>query len=124
MENVSWNRLDFLVFEVPVNENDILDFDIALRHHTSFQHDYLYVNITFYAPDGEMRSADYDFKLKDADGNWLADGMGELWDIEIPIRQEMPFYQTGICKVRIENNYPRIETPGIIEIGLIVRKSD
>ena len=123
MANVSWNRFNILEFEVLVEKGDLLDFDILLRHHTDFPYDKLYVNITFYTPGGDMRSAEYDFKLKNENGKWLANGMGDLWDIELPIRKEMHFYEAGICKVRIENKYPKVNTPGIIEVGLLVKKS-
>ena len=123
MENVSWNRFDFQTFEVPVEQNDMLDFYLALRHHTNFPYKKLWVNITFYLPDGSMRSRDYDFMLKDEEGNWIAEGLGELWDIELPIRKEMLFNKAGICKVRIENKHSKYEMPGVIEVGLVVKKS-
>jgi gliding motility-associated lipoprotein GldH len=123
-DNVSWNRMNILKFEVPVTAGEELDFSLFLRHHTDFPYDKLYVNITFYSPEGDMRTAEYDFKLKDDKGNWLADGMGELWDIELPIRQNMLFSAGGICKVQIENKYSKIETPGIVEVGLIARRSE
>lgn len=122
-ENVSWNRLNILKFEVPVTAGEELDFSLFLRHHTDFPYDKFYVNITFYSPSGDMRSAEYDWKLQDEKGKWLADGMGELWDIELPIRQNMKFDASGMCKVQIENKYSKTETPGIVEIGLIARKS-
>ena len=121
--NMTWNRFDILEFDVPVNAGDVLDFDIFLRHHTDFPYDKLFVNITFNAPGGEMRSGDYEFELKDDKGNWRADGMGELWDIELPVRKEMHFEETGICRVRIENKYPKFDTPGIVEVGLIAKKT-
>lgn len=124
MDNMNWTRFNILEYEVPVNEDDVLDFNLFLRHHTDFPYDKLFVNITFYTPGGDMRSRDYDFDLKDYRGDWLANGMGELWDLEIPIRKEMPFFKNGICKVRVENKYPKFDTPGIIEIGLIVKKSE
>jgi gliding motility-associated lipoprotein GldH len=123
IDNMTWNRFDIIEFEVPVEEGDKLDFYLALRHHTAFPYDKLFVNITFYTPGGEFRSANYDFDLKDEEGNWLADGMGELWDIELPVRSEMQFSETGICKVRLENQYPKVNTPGILELGLIVKRS-
>lgn len=124
MDNITWNRFDILEFEVPVEQGDALDFILFLRHHTDFPYDKLYVNITFYAPDGEVRSADYDFDLRDKDGKWLADGMGELWDIEIAIRSEVLMNESGICRVRLENKYPKFDTPGIIEVGLIVKEAE
>ena len=123
-DNVSWNRLNILEFNVPVNQGEELDFFLFLRHHTYFPYDKLYVNITFYSPSGDIRSAEYDFNLKDEKGKWLADGMGELWDIELPVRQNMLFNENGVCKVRIENKYTKTETPGIVEIGLIARSSE
>jgi gliding motility-associated lipoprotein GldH len=123
MKNINWERMNILEFDVPVVNGDQLDFYLSLRHHTDFPYDKLYVNITFYSPGGEMRSRDYDFNLKDENGKWLADGMGELWDIELPIRKGMPFYQEGNCRVRVENKYSKYDTPGIIQVGLTVKRS-
>ncbi len=122
-ENVSWNRFDILLFEVPVKAGDYLDFHLALRHHTNFPYDYIDANITFYSPGGGMRSGEYHFKLKHKNGKWKADGMGEFWDIELPIRDSLYFNKDGLCKVRVENKMTKIETPGIMEAGLIVKTS-
>lgn len=124
MDNMVWQRFDVPVFDVAVEQGDLLDFYLHLRHHTGFPYDKLYVNITFNSPDGDSRSNDYDFELKDEKGNWLADGMGDMWDIEIPIRKEMLFNKKGICKVRVENKYPKYDTPGIFEIGLVAKRSE
>ena len=123
MERVSWNRFDIRFFEVPVKAGEQLDFYLFLRHHTYYPFDYLDVNITFYLPGGEMRSKEYHYELKDENGNWKADGMGELWDIDLPVRKKLKIAKDGICKVRVENKMTKLETPGIIEIGLIVKQS-
>lgn len=123
-DDVSWSKLDILNFEFPVNEKEEYDFYLALRHHTDFPYSFIDVNITFFTPDGEMRSRDYHFRLKNTKLEWKGDGMGELWDIELLIRKEMVFNKGGICKIRIENRMRKVETPGIMEIGLIVKKSE
>jgi len=122
-DDVSWNRFDILEFEFPVQKNEPLDFYFALRHHTNFPYSYIDVNITINTPDGEIRSREYRFRLKNTELKWKGDGMGELWDIELPIRKEMLFNKSGICKVQIENKMHKVETPGIIEVGLIVKDS-
>ena len=99
-------------------------FICLLRHHSYFPYDFMDVNITFYLPGGEMRSGDYHYKLKDKEGKWLSDGMGELWDIELPVRKNLKIIEAGICKVRIENKMTKMETPGIVELGLLVKKAD
>ena len=67
-------------------------------------------------------SRDYHFKLKDENNKWKSDGAGDLWDINLGIRKEMSFSKSGICKVRIENKMTKVQTPGIIEIGLMATK--
>ena len=123
-DNVSWNKQEILNFDFPVQKNEGLDFYLALRHHTHFPYSFINVNITFFTPDGEMRSLDYHFRLKDKNLEWKADGMGDFWDIELPIRKDMIFNKTGICKVSIENKMNKTETPGIIEVGLIIKKTN
>ena len=123
-DNVSWNRFDIQNFEVPAEAGEVLDFYFLIRHHSYFPYDFVDVNITFYMLGGEERSGDYHFNLKDDQGNWQAEGMGELWDIELPIRKKLRMLETGICKLRIENKMTKLETPGIIEIGLLVKRSN
>ncbi len=123
-DDVSWNRHEILEFEVPVEKNTMNDFYMALRHHTNFPYSFIDVNITLYTPDGEIRSRDYHYRLKGTDLKWKGDGMGELWDIELPIRKRISFKKPGICKIRVENKMKKMETPGIIEVGIIAKKSE
>jgi len=81
------------------------------------------VNITFYTPDGTTRSRDYDFDLKDKEGNRLGDSNDGVWKIKLPVRRDMTIYEKGICKVRVENKYSKYELPGVAEVGLTARKS-
>lgn len=122
-DDISWDRFKILIFEVEVEKEQLLDFDLFLRHHPNYPYDHLDVNITFYTPSGSTMSRDYHFKLKDKNGNWMSKGLGDLWDINLNIRKEMKISKSGICKVRIENKMTKIKTPGIIEVGLIVKKN-
>ncbi len=123
-ENITWDRFEILNFEVDVDKDQLLDFEFLFRHHTLYLYDFIDVNITFYTPSGATLSRDYHFKLKDEDGNWKASGAGDLWDITFPIRKEMKFSRKGNCKIRIENKMTKINTPGIVEVGLLARHSD
>ncbi|HDO26915.1 MAG TPA: hypothetical protein ENH02_02250 [Bacteroidetes bacterium] len=122
-DNATWRRFDILWFNVPVKKGDVLDFDLNLTHLSGFQYDKLWVDITFYTPDGTTRSRDYDFNLKDKAGNRKGEKSGDRWQVDLPVRKDLSFNKTGICKVRIENKYSKMETPGIVELGLTVNKS-
>ena len=124
LDNLSWNRFREFVFEVAVEDLSAgYDFYIAIRHHTDIPYEELSINFAFRTPDGEYRSRDYDIRIKDRDGNLLGDGLGELWDLEVLLRKGFRFKAKGICRFEISNRMSRTETVGILEVGLIVRKS-
>jgi len=123
-DNITWDRFEILNFEVEVEKDQPLDFEFLFRHHTLYLYDFIDVNITFYTPSGATLSRDYHFKLKDKDGNWKASGAGDLWDITFPIRSEMKFSKSGKCKIRLENKMTKINTPGVVEVGLLAKHSD
>jgi hypothetical protein len=48
--------------------------------------------------------------------------MGDLWDIEQLVRPGYKFSEPGICKVEVSSAMQYAELPGIMQVGLIVRK--
>jgi gliding motility-associated lipoprotein GldH len=123
MEKLSWNRFNVLNFDVPVEGNSTsYDFLVAIRHIPEIPYDILPVNITFYTPFGETRSLDYSIRLKENDGKLKADCMGDLCDLVITIKDDFVFTEEGTCQVVLSNRMSKVETPGILEVGLIVKK--
>jgi len=121
-DNVSWSMNDTATFEFQVNKKEELGLYFAFRHHTDFPFSYINIGVTIYTPDGEIRSRNYHYRLKDTKLDWVGDGMGELWDIDFPIRKKMMFNKDGMCTIKITNKMHRPEIPGIMEVGLVVKK--
>lgn len=123
MEKLSWQRFNVLKFDVPVEGNSTsYDFLVAVRHIPEIPFDILPVNISFYTPSGETRSLDYSIRIKDNDGKLKADCMGDLCDIIVTIKDDLVFTEEGTCHVVLSNRMPKIESPGILEVGLIVKR--
>lgn len=119
MENSIWNRFNFLIFEVPVVENELLDFYLKVDFTDEYSKEELITNITFYAPDGSMRSADYTFPLNES-----TKVKGATQQHLFSFRTQMLFSSGGICEVRIENKATKVQTPGISSVGIIARRSE
>lgn len=120
-----WDRFTTFEFEIPIEKTGVpYDLVFALRHHTDIPYDNVEINFTMHTPGGETRSRDYNMKIRDREGNLLGDGLGELWDVEVPLRKGFVFTEKGTCKVEIANRMTRLKTVGILEIGFIVSKSD
>ncbi|MCD4665750.1 MAG: gliding motility lipoprotein GldH [Bacteroidales bacterium] len=124
-ENLSWNRFNYLTFEVPIEETggeyDIL---IAIRHLPEIPYKKINISLTINLPYGEMRTANHTLTMKDKEGKNLGNCLGDLCDITIPVRKGFKFAEPGIVKFDIENKYSKMEMPGIMEIGLIIRKAN
>lgn len=125
MERMSWDRFNILVFEVPIEDiNKEYDFSISIRHIPEIPYKELEVNFTIYTPSDDMRSANLVFPLVDKEGKSMSSCMGDLCDLEISLRKNFKFTETGTARVEIENRYTKISMPGIMEVGLIVRESE
>lgn len=123
-ENISWNRFNKLKFEINLEDTEPqFDIFLAIRHLPEIQYKELKINMTIYSPSEEMRSADYVLPLRNKDGNSLSECLGDLCDITIPIRKRFKFSEPGINRIEIESKFTKVDMPGIMEVGLIVRKS-
>ncbi len=120
----SWNRFNILKFEIPVNDTQTpVDILLAIRHLPEFQIRELPVNVTIYMPSGEIRSAEDILRFKDKDGQILSECLGDLCDISFTLRKGFVFQEPGKVRIEIENKWPRVELPGILEVGLLIRHS-
>jgi gliding motility-associated lipoprotein GldH len=122
--NLSWNRFEFVKFEVPVEDVSVAyDIFLTLRHIPEMQFSELEFNITMFLSEEEMRSADYTLELFDSDGKRLSNCLGDLCDITMPLRQGFYFSEPGTVNFEIENKFTKMELPGMMKVGLLVKKA-
>ncbi len=122
---LKWNRFEEVTFTADIRETGSpLDIYIHLRHHSVYQDDRLALTIAITAPDGTRRIRDVEIRLRDKDGKFLSSGMGDLWDIRVPAFQGITLGDPGAYKILLENRMSRFDTPGVMEIGVEILKSD
>ncbi|MCD4698436.1 MAG: gliding motility lipoprotein GldH [Bacteroidales bacterium] len=124
-DNLSWNRFNILEFEIPIEETGhTYNIYLTIRHIPEFPNKKLLINYAYFMPSGDMRTNDKELKLTNREGDRLSNCLGDFCDIEFLIRKELSFSEPGLLKVEIENKHTKIELPGIIEVGLIIRESN
>jgi gliding motility-associated lipoprotein GldH len=124
IERITWSRFDIKTFEVDIKDiSPGYDFYIAIRHHTDVPFKFITVKFTLYTPSGEIRTIENKIQLKDDEGKLLGDGMGDLWDVVQLLRKDFHFTEPGMCKVEISSTMSKADLPGIMQVGLIVRKA-
>jgi len=123
-DNLSWNRFDLLTFGVNLEEPGTpYDIYLNIRHLPEVPYEEMTVNLTIFTPSGDMRTTDYTLDFFDNEGKRLSECLGDYCDLLVPVRKSFTFYEPGEVKFEIENKYSKIEMPGIIEVGIILKKS-
>jgi len=125
-ENNTWKRVgDHVWFEVPVKDTTALyDLFIAIRHATFYPYDKISVGITIYSPHGETRYSEHTVILKDDRGKFISEGLGDIWDIRVPFKENFTFGSTGLYKFEIENlTGTKYLLPGVMEVGLVIKRA-
>jgi gliding motility-associated lipoprotein GldH len=124
IDRITWNRFDVKTFKVEIKDISAnYAFYAAIRHLTDVPFRFLTIKFIIYTPSGERRILEQKILLKDNDGNLLGDGMGDLWDVNHLVRDNFKFTEPGICTVEISSTMSQADLPGIMQVGLIVKKS-
>lgn len=122
-DKLNWNRFQPVIFDADIKDAESsYTISIMIRHHTVYPYPNLAMTMAIYSPGGERRVKDINIPLRDKDGTFKASGMGDLWDITTPVYQEFQFNEAGHYKFELENRMPKYDTPGIIELGILIEK--
>lgn len=121
----TWDRFDKVRFNIPNEDSDLnADIVFTLRHSARYPYDHLPLSIILTTPSGEERILEKDLKLKDEKGNFKGSADGDLWNYEEVLWPAFSFRDTGTYRVEFENLIPRMEIPGLVDIGLYSRKTN
>jgi gliding motility-associated lipoprotein GldH len=127
IENYSWKRIDgnhVLKYEVPVKDTSSnYNIMIAVRYMTGFPFTTLHVGFDIYTPDGEEKYSLHNLAIRGKDGSNKGEGLGDIWDLNVPVITNYKFNTKGLYKFEIENLMDKYDTPGIMQIGLIIEKA-
>lgn len=123
-DNYTWDRFDKVIFNIPIQKETEGDIVVAIRHLDQFPYDEITLNIILSTPGGEERIIDRTIYLKDANNEFKGSVAGNQWDFEEVLWKNFNFNQTGTYRIELENIHPRMGMVGLIDIGMLIRKSN
>ena len=122
-DNEEWERFEYLNGKIEIadaaSKYDIVMEVVVSDTYPSYYENHqkdgdLPFNMTIINPDNSgSRSRDYNFKLKDKEGNWKSDKRNGYYTFRLPVISEMTFSDDGVYEVKIENKYHRDPLAGI-----------
>ena len=83
---------------------------LILEHKPAMPFDAFPVTVIMYSPSGEIRSRDISI---DPENYTVGEGR-----IRIPLRKDYAFTEKGKCTFEIENRSQKVQTHGLIRIGI------
>lgn len=123
-DNQAWKRFEKQKFGFPViNTSASFDIKLILRHNDDYPFDNLYINVVMEMPGGEERILEQDFRVRDALGNFLSNDRNGYRELSFYLFKGLHFSGKGVCSMEIENLIPKMEIPGILELGVCLQKS-
>lgn len=120
IDNNTWNRFKSLKFNVKIEEAGNYDILVAIRHANYYQFKNVNIDFAMYSPSGEERVMPVTLMLRGEDNKFLGEGSGDIWDISIPVMENVNMADTGTYRFEIDNVMPVYDLPGIMEVGLII----
>jgi gliding motility-associated lipoprotein GldH len=95
---------------------------INVRNAGSYGFSNLYVFLNTFTPDGRMARDTVELILADERGEWMGDGMGDIWDNKILFKKGFVFPQSGNYKFELEQAMRMNPLPGIMDVGICIEK--
>ena len=129
-ENYSWERLteNKTVTFSDINIEDttnVYDVWITVRHTPYINEEQVKLLMKITTPEGITRESNHTIRLKDRfKEKWACDAMGDLIDIEEVCRNLVSFPVKVNYKITLTNLGTYVQTVGIMDIGLRIKKSD
>lgn len=120
-----WNVNNVLKFELNVTDTLTLhNFYINVRNADGYPYSNLYMTITTGFPDGRTSKDTLECILANDKGEWLGDGLGDIWDSRIPFKKGVRFPKTGTYTFQLQHLMRTDDLPLLMDVGLRIEKMD
>lgn len=124
-DDIEWKKSDVLHYEFEIKDTSVqYDISFNIRHAGMYPFANLLFNVRLESPGGSTRIKDFEIFLRNSDGEFLGEGIGDYWDFEVNEMNGIYFSEPGIWKADIEHYMPMDIVPGIMEFGFSVDKSE
>lgn len=124
-EKNNWMRFKTVNFNFNIEDTAVLyNFTIVVRHNSNFPNSNLltYFYITY--PNGEKRYLESNFKIRDEKNVFVGKNIENFWDVSNVLMSNVHLPSKGNYNVEIGNLMSKYDNPGIMRVGLIIKKNN
>lgn len=125
LPDFAWDIKNKPAFEVQIDDTvSFYNLYVNVRHASHYPYANLYVFATITFPNGKTRKDTVECILAEPNGEWKGDGMGDIWDNQIPWMKNIKFPISGKYKFEYEHAMRMEQVPFVMDVGLRVEKAE
>jgi gliding motility-associated lipoprotein GldH len=122
--NHNWSYVNKVRFDVKI-EDETVPYNLYFNLRVTGNYKYSNIFILFFqtSPGKKTAGTRYEYKLANADGEWLGSGSGNMFSYQVPLRTGYKFPAKGVYHFEIEQNMRDNPLHEIVDAGLRVEKA-
>lgn len=125
LPNYVWDKNKKLRFDVNIQDSVSLhSVYINVRNASSYQYSNLFLFVLTRSPKGDILKDTVELTLANEKGQWLGEGLGDIWDIQIPYKTNIRFPVKGIYTFQLEQAMRHEKLPFIMDAGIRVERAN
>lgn len=120
-----WEANNVIKLEVDITDT-VTPYSISfnVRNAGSYSYSNLFLFVNTYAPDGAFARDTVELTLADERGQWLGDGLGDIWDNRLLFKPHFRFPHSGRYRFELEQAMRINPLPGIMDVGMRIEKEN
>jgi gliding motility-associated lipoprotein GldH len=119
----SWDMSNIVSLDVEISDtitsNNIY---INIRNASGYPFSNLFLFLTTKTPSGQIARDTVELILADESGQWLGDGLGDIWDNRILFKPAFRFPQKGTYRFEFQQAMRMNPLPQIMDVGLRIER--
>lgn len=114
----TWLRFEPVRFDIPVTADE-KNYDVIFfaRHTGRFEYDDLDFNMVMTTPSGEERIREYKATIRSGTGSFTGNCAGDSCEVTVSLKKDLTVTK-GNLHIELENLIPRLETKGLLGVGI------
>ena len=124
IDNHNWSYDNLVKYDVKIEDESIpYNLYLNLRVTGDYKYSNIFVLVHQTGPDNKPAVTRYEFKLANADGEWLGKGSGNLYSYQVIFKSAYHFPSKGVYHFAIEQNMRDNPLHEISDVGLRIEKA-
>jgi len=124
IENSTWHQELTKQFNIEITDTSLTyNVIINIRNKNDYPYNNLYLFIEMTSPMEKFFTDTLEFQMADKKGKWTGSGIGNFWQNQVKLLDNVKLLETGIYKINIGQGMRDENLIGISDVGVRVEQT-